>query len=75
MLAPHASHRMAHIRRSGPRYGHPLGLRREQLLDNRGESRGWSRRDVPPDVGFYPAHFGAESRSGYLDDATITLQR
>ncbi len=76
VVADHTTLAVTHIRRIGPHYAHTLRLWREQFLDNWGDVQALGFDDTFRRMWeFYLAYCEAGFRSGYLDDAIITLER
>ena len=76
VLADHTTLRTSNVRPIGPHYAHTLRLWREQFLANwdEVEALGFDRT-FRRMWEFYLAYCEAGFRSGYLDDAIITMQR
>jgi cyclopropane-fatty-acyl-phospholipid synthase len=76
VLTHHTSLRTSAVDSIGPHYGHTLRLWREQFLDHWAEIEALGFDEIFRRMWeFYLAYCEAGFRSGYLDDAIITIER
>jgi cyclopropane-fatty-acyl-phospholipid synthase len=76
VLEHHTGLRLSHVDAIGPHYGHTLRLWRERFLDNWAEIEALGFDETFRRMWeFYLAYCEAGFRSGYLDDAILTIER
>jgi cyclopropane-fatty-acyl-phospholipid synthase len=76
VLEQHTSMRMGRVDSIGPHYGHTLRLWRERFLENWADIEALGFDETFRRMWeFYLAYCEAGFRSGYLDDAIITIER